>query len=97
MMVRVSLRFVRESNRDTSYVYRGDEVIGFITLVKDAGKWKWKLDAVNCSWIGLNGYGYVKTEAYARRALTRAWERWCERHGLIGDESMPYAASIAAP
>lgn len=37
----------------------------------------------------------VKTEAYARRALTSAWDRWCERHGLIGDESVPYAVSTA--
>lgn len=64
----------------TAYAYLGNVTIGYI-VERKPDEHVWQVSGVYMKWIA-KGYGESKTFEAARRALTRAWRKWCERAGL---------------
>lgn len=60
--------------------YRNAEVVG--SVEPNGKRWGWRLAAVRGSHI-TRSFGAASTQDGAKRALGKAWDKWCEAFGLV--------------
>lgn len=65
---------------ETQIAYSGKLAIGFVCRRID-GSFGWQINAVHYKWI-TKGAGDTRDFSTGRRALVRAWRRWCRHAGL---------------
>lgn len=59
----------------------GGVTIGMVVWVPDRRRWTWQIYGVSMKWYG-RGDGAARTDAEAKRALTKGWEGWLKAAGL---------------
>lgn len=64
---------------------RGEQFVGHV-IERDDGLFYWQITAVHTKWI-CQGYGELKTERGAKRALESAWGSWLAAFSLTGSPS----------
>lgn len=69
------------------FAYSGDLRVAMIGR-RDDGSVFYSVDAVHMKWIA-KGHGEVKSIAYAKRAVEKAWAKWLEHADLVPRESPP--------
>lgn len=66
------------------FAYSGEIIVGMVVECSD-GKIGWSAtSAVHMKWTA-KGDGVVKTVAWGKRAVERAWAKWLERAALRGN------------
>lgn len=80
MTKRPRIKWKTDEFANTQVAYSGKLSIGFVSLRID-GTYGWSLNAVHFRYI-TKGAGDTRDFATGRRALVRAWRRWCKHAGL---------------